>query len=211
MSAVARLAPTRTSLLRARRRLDRVGRGIVLLRRKREALVTELFRTARPAVEARERIQQAADRAYETLPAALAAHGEPGLTALGRPSRGLEVEVERGQVWGLEVPRITGRDPVRRSLAARGTAPGPAGPAATAAAEGFEELLELLLEAAPRELLLRQLGAALARTSRQLGTLERRLAPALETEVRRIAATLEERERDEHLRLRRLTRSRARR
>ena len=40
------------NLVRARRELDRVKRGIGLTRRKREALVAELFRLARPAVDA---------------------------------------------------------------------------------------------------------------------------------------------------------------
>ena len=53
MNAAGRPAPTRQNLLALERRLEHVGKGTGLLRRKREALVAELFRLARPAVSAR--------------------------------------------------------------------------------------------------------------------------------------------------------------
>jgi vacuolar-type H+-ATPase subunit D/Vma8 len=64
----------------------------------------------------------------------------------------------------------------------------------------------LLLEAASRETQIRRLARALARTSRQVNTLEQRVGPALERQAAEIRRTLEEREREDHLRLRRLGR-----
>ncbi|HEY7194529.1 MAG TPA: V-type ATP synthase subunit D [Gemmatimonadales bacterium] len=203
-----RPASTRLNLLRATRRLDQITRGVGLLRRKREALVSELFKLARPAADARTLIADAGTRAYPLLLTALAVHGHAGLRALAWPERLLEVEVEGGSVWGIVVSRIAARPALLRTLAARGTAPGLTGPAAAAAASAFERLADLLLEAAPREMLIRRLGEALARTSRQVNTLERRLAPALRTSVRDMRRTLDEREREELLRLKRLKSSR---
>ncbi|HEU5041135.1 MAG TPA: V-type ATP synthase subunit D, partial [Gemmatimonadales bacterium] len=82
--------------------------------------------------------------------------------------------------------------------------------AAATATGAFEELAELLLDAANREALLRRLGEALNRTSRQVNTLERRLEPALRAHLTSIHRTLDEREREEHLRLGRLLRARQR-
>jgi H(+)-transporting ATP synthase subunit D len=203
-----RTPSTRMNLLRAARRLDRVTRGIALLRRKREALVTELFGLARPAVDARTEIARASGRAYPALLAAFALHGRAGLRALGWPARNLTVEVEPGMIWGIPISRITARPPLARTFAARGTAPGLTGPAAAAATTEFERLADLLLDAAPREMLIRRLGEALAQTSRQVNTLERRLAPALRVAVTDMRRTLDEREREEHLRLRRSISSR---
>lgn len=203
-----RASPTRLNLLRAERRLGRVMRGVGLLRRKREALVTELFTLARPAADARAQIADAGGRAYPLLLAALAAHGRAGLRALAWPDRLLQVEVEGGSVWGVTVSRIAARPALLRTLAARATTPGLTGPAAAAAATAFERLADLLLEAAPREMVIRRLGAALAQTSRQVNTLERRLAPALHGAVRAIRRTLDEREREERLRLKRMKSSR---
>jgi len=202
------LAPTRLNLLRARRRLERMGKGAALLRRKREALVRELFLVARPAADARARIATQGTPAYAALLEALAAHGGAGLRALGWPARDYGVELRSGQVWGVPVADIVARPALVRTLAARGNPPGGAGLAAVAAAREFESLLEQLLDAAPREMLLRRLGEALAQTSRQVNTIERRLLPALRRDTASVRRVLEEREREERLRLKRLLRRR---
>lgn len=210
MNGAAGGAGTRYELVRMRRRLDRVQKGSDLLKRKRRALVAELFRAAAPAVDAREEVAKQAEAAYPTLLAALSARGEAELTATGRPARDLELEIRTVETWGVNVAEITGHGSVRRGLQARGTAPGLSGPAAVLAADQFEALVELLLDAASRELLLRRLADALSRTSRQLNTLEQRVAPRLEDRIARTRRVLEEREREEHLRVRLLLKRRGR-
>ncbi|HEY6225402.1 MAG TPA: V-type ATP synthase subunit D [Gemmatimonadales bacterium] len=197
----ARLAPTRLALVRANRRLQRLSRGAAVLRRKREALVTELFRIARPAADARDAIARVAREAYPHLLAALAKHGFSGLRAIAWPGRDLTVDLEPGSVWGVVVSRIVARPPIRRTLGARGTAPAGTGLAAERATDGFERLTELLLDAAPREMLLRRLGQALARTSRQVRMLEHRVSPRLQRDIARVRQALDEREREERLRV----------
>ena len=199
--SAASVAPTRLNMLRAVRRLERLSKGADLLRRKREALVTELFRLARPAADARTQISAAARRAYPLLVGALAEHGLSGVRAIGWPARDLAVEVAAGSVWGVVVSRIVSRPPVARTLGARGTAPSGTGPTTVRAATEFERLIELLLEAAPQEMLLRRLGEALAQTSRQVHMLERRLTPRLRDDISRVRRVLGEREREERLRL----------
>jgi V/A-type H+-transporting ATPase subunit D len=205
VSELGRLAPTRSALVVGQRRAARFAKGAQLLRRKREALVTELLRLARPASAARTHIAEQTDLACRVLLRALAVHGRSGLRALGWPPRELSMEVRTSQVWGVTVHELAGRDPVRRSFAARGTSPGTAAVGALAADE-FEVLADLLLDAAPRELVLRRLGAALAQTTRQVNTLEHRVTPALEARLVEIGRALEEREREEHTRLIWLTR-----
>ncbi len=205
MSDLGRLPPTRSALVFGQRRAARFIKGAQLLRRKREALVTELLRLARPASAARALIAERTDVACRVLLRALAVHGRNGLRTLAWPARDFSLEIRTSQVWGVTVHEIAGRDLVRRTLAARGTAPGTAAPAALAADE-FETLADLLLDAASRELVLRRLGAALSRTTRQVNTLEHRVTPALEARLGAIRRTLEEREREEHTRLIWLTR-----
>lgn len=195
---------TRQELLRTVRRLTRVTHGIGLLRRKREALVAELFRVARPAVDARTEIAARTRRAYEALLPAVARLGAEGLSAAGWPTRELSVEVRAGSVWGVPVASITSHSPVVRAPEARTLAAAGVGYATLAAAELFEKLVDGLLDAAPREALLRNLGEAVARTSRQLNVLERNLAPSLRLDVRGIRQALDEREREERVRVRML-------
>jgi V/A-type H+-transporting ATPase subunit D len=208
--SLERLAPTRLNLIRAERRLERVRKGSALLRRKREALVGELFKLARPAADARQQIEEGARRGYARLLSALAIHGHAGLRAMAWPARDLRVEIRSAQVWGVPVANIESWPPLTRTIGARGAAPGAAGPTTIGAALEFERLTELLLDAATREMLIRRLGEALAQASRQVHTLERRVAPSLVGQMGSVRRTLEEREREEHLRLKHLSRRRVR-
>ena len=196
--------PTRQNLLGLERRLARVAKGTALLRRKREALVAELFRLARPAASARASIADRARSAYPAVLDALTEEGYAGLRTLGLPARQLTMEIREAQVWGIAVAELLKHPTIRRTLAARGTPPPTATPVTAQTATAFEELVELLLDAANRESLLRRLGDALNRTSRQVNNLERRLGPELEAQRAGIRRTLDEREREEHLRLERL-------
>lgn len=204
-----RLPPTRANLLRARRELDRVRHGAALIRRKREALVVELFRAARPAMDLRERIARGATVATEALLDALSAQGIQGLTVTAWPARSLELVLRTAQVWGIPVAEVVGRPVLARGPEARGTTPALAGPATLTAASRYEELADLLIEAAPREQLVRRLGDAVVRATRQMRTLEQRVAPHLSQQVSRVRRELDEREREDRLRLRHLTRRRA--
>jgi V/A-type H+-transporting ATPase subunit D len=195
------IAPTRSNLLAGQRRLGRVTKGAELLRRKREALVAEIVRLARPAADARALIAERAARAYPVLVRALGVEGYAGLRAIAWPLREVTLQIRPAQVWGVPVAEIVARPPLRRTLEARGITASAIGPAAAGSATEFETLAELLLDAAPRELLLQRLGLALTRTSRQVNTLEHRVAPGLRREVVRARRTLEEREREEHTRL----------
>ena len=199
---------TRLNLLRSRHRLGRVREGADLLRRKREALVRELLGRARPLIDERERISRAAAVAYPALVEALAEEGSGGVMASAEPGREVAVTMTSSQVWGLPVAAVAEAPRLERSLEARGTVPGPTPVATVEAAGAFETLTQLLVESAPREMLLRRLGQAVAQTSRQVRALERRVEPALASAVASMTGLLDEREREEHLRLRHFLRRR---
>ena len=195
-----RLPATRLGLLRAQRRLERLERGTSLLRRKREALVAELFSLARSALDIRDQIDAQARAAWPVYLDALAAEGADALTGLSWPSRDLTVRVTARMVWGVPVADLETTGPIVRTLGARGVPPGPV-PVVVEAAEAFERLTDLLVRAAPREMLLRRLGEALAQTTRQVNRLEHRVAPGLRRQAARVRSALDEREREEHVRL----------
>jgi H(+)-transporting ATP synthase subunit D len=195
-----RVSPTRQSLLQTERALVRLDRGIALLRKKREALVTSLFRLVAPAMDAQARIADRAAQAHGLLAESLGDEGYAELAALAWPSRPIQVDLTAEVVWGLPTARLEQKPTVERSVAARGWSPSAAA-GASGTAEAWEELLGLLIESAPRELLLRRLADAVARTGRQLNALERRVAPDLRTRSVQVRRLLEEREREDLVRL----------
>jgi V/A-type H+-transporting ATPase subunit D len=204
VTRATRAPATRSTLLRYTRRLDQVRRGAALLKRKRQSLVEELFTRARTAMTSREAIDAQARHAWRSVWAALAAQGSDRLTPIAWPTREIDVELSAVELWGLRVVELVNRPTLVRSLAARGVLPGQGESASQEAAREFETLVEQLLDAAPREHVMRRLGQALSRTTRLVNTLEQRLAVRLLAELNEIGRTLDEREREEHLRIKRL-------
>jgi H(+)-transporting ATP synthase subunit D len=204
MTRATRAPATRSSLLRYARRLDQVRKGTALLKRKRQSLVEELFDRARTAITSREGIDTQARRAWRLLWLALSAEGSDRLTPLGWPTREIDVALTPVEVWGIRAVDLVNRPTVVRSLAARGVLPGPGEAVGPQAAREFETLLQQLLEAAPQEHLMRQLGQELSRTTRLVNTLEQRIAVRLVADLAQIRRTLNEREREEHLRIKHL-------
>lgn len=202
--------PTRSGLVRASAQLGRMRKGRELLDRKRQALIAELFRSARPALDVRQRVDHRAAEAHRALLEALATQGEASLRVYAWPRRDVELELAHHQVWGITVPSVRSHTPIRRTLTARETAAPAVGPAAAQTAEEFERLVELVLEALPKEQLVRRLGEALRKVTRQVNTLQLRVEPALSRELKSLGRMLEERERDERSRLRHVLRSRSR-
>jgi len=200
--------PTRSGLVRASAQLGRVKKGRELLNRKREALITELFKSARPALNARREVEERAGKAYDALLDALAARGGASLQSDAWPAREVAVELEHKLIWGIAVPSVVSHSPILRTLTARETAAASIGPAAAQTATEFERLVELVLDALPKEQLVRRLGDALAKATRQVNTLQLRVEPTLTAELSSVKRMLEERERDERSRLRHVLRRR---
>ena len=174
------------------------------MRRKRQSLVEELFARARTAVTSREAIDAQVHRAWRSLWLALSSNGSDGVTPLGWPTREVDVELRAVELWGIRAVELMDRPTIVRSLAARGVLPGPGEAVSQDAAREFETLVEHLLDAAPQEHAMRRLGQALSRTTRLVNTLEQRIAVKLVVDVAGIRRTLTEREREEHLRIKRL-------
>jgi V/A-type H+-transporting ATPase subunit D len=210
MSLRERVPSTRANWLRTRRELHRVERGATLTRRKREALVAELFRSARPALDARRRLAEVSADAVDVLLEALAVHGLSGLESLGAGATEPRIEMRPASVWGIPVSEIVSRPPLRRTVEARGAAPALVGPSATEAAARYEHLAELLIDAGPAEQRLERLSAAVAAATRRLRVLEQGLMPQLAAQVARVRHDLDEREREERVRLRLVTAKRSR-
>ena len=203
MSVGVRAAATRSNLLRLRRSLAQVERGALLLRRRRQLLVEALFELIRPALASQREVEDRAQAAYRALLEALAVDGADALRAAGWPTREVNLDLVPRDVGGIRGVELESKIHLVRSVAARGFAMGAGDASLVAAAEQFEQLLELLLGIAPEEDFMRKLGRALNHVSRLVNTLERRIAPSIERDVQTMRQVLDEREREDHLRLRR--------
>ena len=72
------------------------------------------------------------------------------------------------------------------------------------AAQRFEQAMNLILDVASTEVLLRRIGNEIRKTTRRVNALEQILIPRLRAQMRYIRDTLEERAREDTFRLKRL-------
>jgi V/A-type H+-transporting ATPase subunit D len=193
------VAPSRWHLIELRRTRDAVRSGIDLLDRKREALVRELLSRAGLATERRGALATALNGARRSLARALVDIGRQPAEAAGLAQPAFEgLDLRQDHVLGVALPRLTAH------LISHQIAYGPGGTSASldAAGRAFADLLPLLVAVAAEETAVRNLQAALRRTTRTLNALKDVMLPRLDGEIRTVADTLDEEERDERLRRR---------
>lgn len=198
---MSRLSPTRMSLLAERAKVVMAAGGVEILERKRDALLSELYRAAGEILEFRRAVTSLATEATVALAGAQAAEGERVLASLaGAARRELRVTIETRNVWGVRVPSVRHRGVARRARD-RGHGLFLTSAAADDAADAHERLVAFVLENAPREIRLRRLADELRRTSRKVNTLQNEILPRLRRNVRTIAMALEEQEMQDRVRL----------
>ncbi len=203
-------APTRMNLLNLKRRLVWALEGVGLLKSKREALMRDLFRMLGEVTATRDRVDGATRRAFQRLVLAEAFAGRERLISASLAARrDLTVEVEVENIWGVKVPDIKERS-FRRPLEEKGFSALGEGMWTLTATDAFEDLIDVIVEVASKEVKLQRLGEEVRATTTRINALEEVVIPSTRRMVDRIASILEEREREELFRLKRFREKRGR-
>jgi V/A-type H+/Na+-transporting ATPase subunit D len=196
--------PTRMELLakRAQITLAEVGRN--LLKEKRSALWKELMRTADQVLRGSDELEQAAGAARRALARAEALDGREAVqSAAFAAKRNVSIEVKGMRVMGVPVPEIE-RKRLGRAASQRGYSLASTSARIDAAAAGFEDELEWVIELAAGEMRLRRLAEEVRRTTVRVNALEVVLLPRLIAQRKAIDRVLSEREREDTFRLKRV-------
>ena len=195
---------TRMELMATRRQIELAEQGRDLLKEKRNALMKELMQVADIVLRGSDALEQAAGDARRALVLASARDGPEAVQSAGFAAQGqVALTVEGAHVMGVPVPRIRASG-VARNLLERGYSPCGTSARIDAAASRFEEEIELIIDLAAREALLRRLTDEIARTGRRVNALEHILLPRLEARRQWIQMVLDEREREDRFRLKRV-------
>ncbi len=195
------VTPNRMTLLERKSQIKLAAQGADLLRKRRDALLQELFTLLKPLRALRRAVLERSQGAARAVIMATALDGRRALGSAELASkRELELRITgTGRTgWELEVPGLV------RTALERGYSPKGTGSGTIEAGLAYERLLEIVLKMAPLEMKLRRLGGEIKRTTRRVNALEQRLLPRLSRDVKTIQAVLEEREREEIFRLKRL-------
>ncbi|GBD29432.1 V-type ATP synthase subunit D [bacterium HR32] len=192
------------NLLQRKNQLRVALQGVDLLKRKRDALVAEFFQVVRQALEARDRLNAACEKAYIILSLANAVEGRQALEAAALVERRpVLVDIEIRNIWGIKVPEVRVQR-VRRSFLERGLSPTAVSMRTLESTEAFEQVLDAILEVASTELRLRKIGEEIKKTTRRVNALEQVVIPRIRAEIRYINDVLEQRAREDVFRLKRI-------
>ena len=195
------VSATRSELLARRTRIGLAVQGRDLLKEKRTALMREFDRLSANAVAAMKDLEERARGARASLSEAVALDGPEAVGSVALAARGeVGVGLVSKSVAGVQIVELE-HDPVGRARTERGYSLSATTPRIDGVAEGFESVLDGLLDFVAVELSLRRLAEEITRTTRRVNALEHRVVPGLEDERDYIAMVLDERELENRVRL----------
>jgi V/A-type H+-transporting ATPase subunit D len=174
------ISPTRMNLMNRRSQLGLASRGMMLLEKKRDALVQEFVANVHEALEARRQLYQTAQEAHRTLMLAKAFDGPETVESLslGMPVR-FSAQATVDNVWGTRVARL--------------------------AIESSREItMSPLIRVANTEARLRRIAAEVKKTARRVNALQQAVIPVIRSQIHFIQQALDQQEQEDIFRLKRI-------
>jgi len=198
---MARISPTKSNLLQLKRELDFAREGYDLLEEKRQVLVLEIMRHAEQAKQLEAEVEERLERAHRLLSEAAVRSGEKALAshALGVTAEH-SVKVTHRRLMGISLPVISATQGTFSPAFGTGMALFARGETSFA----FRDALRSIGELAEVQATVLRLARELRKTQRRVNALDKVFIPGHERSVKRIESALEEREREEHVVLRRI-------
>lgn len=195
------VSATRSELLARRSQIELAKGGRDLLKEKRTALMREFSRLSQSAVAAMQNLEERAADARSALGEAVALDGPEAVGSAALAATGeVEVGLASRSVAGVGIVELE-HGPVGRSRTERGYSLAATTPRIDGVAEGFEAVVEDLLDFVAVELSLRRLAEEITRTTRRINALEHVVVPRLAKERDYIELVLNERELEDRGRL----------
>lgn len=193
-------------LIKKNAQIKLAEQGRDLLREKMDALIQEFFRVMESVSKSRGELEKIADVSRHTLLIALAVDDSVTLkSASFATKRGISVDIKGKNIMGVPVPIIE-KKKFLKSIFERGYSILGVSGRIDAAAERYEEQLDLIITLAETETSLKRLGGEIQMTRRRVNALEQILIPELKKQARYIENAIEEREREDLFRLKKVKR-----
>ncbi len=184
------IAPTRSNLLQRRDQLRLAQRGADLLKRKRDALISEFFDLVKASLDARRDLQAASKEAYFSLFLANAWDGPEAVKSLSLAGGdALEIDIQIENLFGVKVAQVQPPE-FDDSLP---FSPIGAGARTLDAASEFRKLTEAIVKVAATETRLRTIGEEIKKTNRRVNALEQLVMPNIQRQIKSIQSVLDQR------------------
>lgn len=193
---------TRTNLLLLKEKSMSVEESVGILKARRQALIQEFLITVMPFIRSRDEIRNIYGKAIEELSLSLGHEGKDNIESITfAAKRDMSVEIKEKSIWGLRYRDVVTYETAVRMPDERGYDYFSATQHLEECINGFERILESMIELAAFESKLKRLGDEILRTTRKIRVLEERVLPDLKNKIKAISQYLGERERESYYRL----------
>ncbi|MEM2874769.1 MAG: V-type ATP synthase subunit D [Candidatus Hadarchaeales archaeon] len=204
MATATELSPTRTELMKLRKRESLAKTGHDLLEEKMDALIMELFSVLRRIQELRGTAFKQLEKAHRALSLCLAAVGTKETLQAAREGTGeIEIDASTRNLMGIVLPSLEKISAIR-TASGRGYCLHSTSAHLDTAAREFEAAVEMLVPLAEAEADAMGIADELERTKRRVNALEYILIPRLREAIKFIVMRLDEIERENFARLKRI-------
>ena len=198
---MARVKPTRSELIKLKKKIKLGQNGHSLLKRKRDGLIQEFFKVLQKAKEMKGKMNENYKQAIGAINLARAIDGTLTVRAAALAVTAVpEITVKSKAVMGLRVPEIQAELTVK-GLEERGYGIIGTSSYIDTSAESYENVLLDVIVAAEIETTLKKLLREIEKTKRRVNALEFVVIPSTQKEFKFIKLRLEEMEREDIFRL----------
>ena len=195
--------PTRSGLLKIKKRIALATSGHKLLKKKRDGLILEFFKLYKKAKPLRNELAAVYGEAVEKLNIARVLRSDLNLKSIALAIKSSsELVIQQRNVMGVSVLNIEPPE-IRKRLLERGF--GTFNSIVVAqSSDAYEKVLEKIIEIAECETSLKNLLIEIDKTKRRVNALEFNTIPVLEEQKAFITLRLEEMERENIFRMKRI-------
>jgi len=201
---MADIKPTRSELMKLKKKIKLAKSGYNLLKKKRDGLILDFFEILKEAKTLRQDLVEEYKIAMKKMAIARIMEGDLKIKSLAMSiATKPEVEVSTKNIMGVVVPKIEGGI-VAKNLKERGYGVLESSAAIDEAANGYEGVIMKIIKAAEVETTMKKLLDEIKKTKRRVNALEFSVIPNMNSQEAFIKMRLEEMERENVFRMKRI-------
>ncbi|MBU0535363.1 MAG: V-type ATP synthase subunit D [Nanoarchaeota archaeon] len=198
------IKPTRSELIKLKKKIKLAKSGYNLLKKKRDGLILEFFEILKKAKTLRQELTEEYKVAIERINMARAVEGDITLKSLAMAvTQTPEIHLQTKNIMGVVVPNIESTG-LQKAAIERGYGVYASSALVDDAASAFEKVVEKVILAAEIETSMKKLLNEIEKTKRRVNALEFAVIPQMEQVAAFIRLRLEEMERESIFRLKRI-------
>jgi len=199
-----KIKPTRSELIKLKKRIKIARAGHALLKRKRDGLIQEFFKVLEKAKTQKSKLKEKYLNAVQELEITRAIEGSLSVKSIAMilPKQ-KEIEVKTKAVMGVKVPEIKGEAQLT-GITERGYGLISTSSHIDKSIDLFQETIKEIMIAAEIETTLKKLLKEIDKTKRRVNALEFKVIPEMEAQFKFVKMRLEEMEREDIFRLKKI-------